>query len=262
MEARPYKLFGASEAARIEEFLSAAVETWREVWLPAGAPLRIECAPASGSAPRFPAPDSAGWLTFAAGDSRWAMADGGAVGTFAAALCAVADHRARPGYARESEIANEAARHALRALAAALLRVPPGSVTTQEQRGPAEHAWHKGSASIALWVTLGETTLRFVSGPDWALRLLRERQPGAAATRLESRRHAVAGREVALQVVAGWAELELGALRSLSPGTVIALGARLDTPLSVVRPGRSTPMFRGKLGTAQGRRAIALIGAR
>jgi len=265
MSTRPYKLFGTSERARIEDLVSAAAKAWREVWLPAGAPLRTEWAPASGAARRFPAPDSVGWLTFAAGDSHWAMAaERGVIAALAAALCGVADVKARPGYAGESGIAGEAARRALRHLAAGLLRVPPESVRAREDDGaPAAHAWEKGSASIALWLALGDTTLRFVSSPGWALQLLSERQAkSAAAARLESRRHAVTDRAVTLQVVAGWVELELGVLRGLSPGNIIALGTRIDTPLSIVGAGRSVPMFRGKLGSAQGRRAVALVGGR
>jgi Type III flagellar switch regulator (C-ring) FliN C-term len=264
MNARPYKVFGAAERAFIEEHVGAAIKTWRAAWLPAGASVRTECAPAGGAARRFPAAQ-AGWLTFAAADASWAMAaERGAIGALAGVLCGVGDGKTRPGYAGDSEIANEAARRALRELAAALLAVPLEAVAAkEEQSGPDAHAWDKGSPAIALWLTLGDTTLRFVSSPVWALRLLKARLPRpAAALRLENRRNAVAGRKVALEVVAGWVELDLRALRGLSPGNVIALTTRIDTPLNVVAAGRSVPMFRGRLGTAQGRRAIALVGAR
>ena len=269
MNARPYKLFGAAERAHIEEHVGAAVAAWREAWVPAGAAVRTECAPASGAARRFPAAKASGWLSFVAGnsasaDSHWAMpaaqAAGGALACF---LCGVGDSRARPGYSGDSAIADAAARQALRELAAALLGVPAASVAAREDEGgPDGRTWEKGSASLALWLTLGDAALTFVSSPGWALRLLKARLPRSAPARLESRRQAVAGRKVALQVVAGSVELELGELRSLSPGNVIALGTRIDTPLNVVGAGRGLPLFRGRLGTAQDRRAIALVGLR
>jgi flagellar motor switch/type III secretory pathway protein FliN len=269
MDARPYKLFGAAERAHVEEFVGGAVKAWREAWVPAGLRLRTECAPACEFARRFAEGGALEWQAFAAGEARWTMAAArGAIGGVAAALCGLADGKARPGYSGESELASEAARSALRELAAGLLGAPTATVLPQEESAPPPaHTWEKGSASIALVLALGDTTLRFVSSPGWVLRLLRERlsraSPAAApAARLESRRSAVADREVSLQVVAGWVELELGVLRGLTPGNVIALGTRIDTPLSVVGSGRSAPLFRGRLGAAQGRRAVAVTGAR
>jgi len=242
-DARPYKLFGDSERAALAGAAGAALASWREAWLPAGAQLESECAPAA----ELGAAATQGALSFSAGERGWW-------------ICGDRAALARAVYgAADSGLAGAAGLAAMRELAAALLG---GAPSLAEEGSPPAHLFGAGSAASALRLSLGEAELRMVSTPGWTLATLRERLPRPAAAPLDSRRAALAAQPVALEVVAGWVELELGALRGLAPGNVIALGTRIDAPLSVVRRGRGAALFRARLGSRDGSRAIAAVGAR
>jgi flagellar motor switch protein FliM len=60
-------------------------------------------------------------------------------------------------------------------------------------------------------------------------------------------------------VVAGWAELDVGELRALRPGDVIALERPISEPLSVVvAAGRERAVCSARLGLINGRKAACL----
>jgi flagellar motor switch/type III secretory pathway protein FliN len=258
MRARPYKLFGAHERALVRELVEQKVGRWARDWLPAQLAWRLECAPAFELAAReprwFAELGAADWQVFGgAADEWWALSGGERVlDALAAELCADADARVR-----RSELAAQSARAALQELAAALLERAPGEAPRAAPERPAA-----GSAALAASITFGEAALRLVSSAEWTLRALKERLPAPPPARLVARRQAIASRPVALRVVAGWAELELGDLRSLQAGDVIALEAPIERPMRVVVSGRDVPVCGARLGLKDGQRAATLTAAR
>jgi hypothetical protein len=263
MQPRPYKLFGARERALLKELLEQKLDDWARDWLPTRIAPRLECAPApelAGREARFFADlKPADWLVFAgAGGEWWAVAAGeGQIEALAATLCGNVDVRTRRWYAGRSGIAVAAAHSALHELAAALIQ---GDVSQTTRVVPVVS--YAGSASIAASVALGEAPLRLVSSPQWTLRVLKQSLPAPAPGRFVDRRQAIASRTVELRVVAGWAELDLGELRGLQAGDVIALDAPIERPMSVVVGARAAPVCGARLGLLEGHKAAALTASR
>jgi hypothetical protein len=239
---RPYKLFGAHERAALEKTVQTRLAAWGSAWL-AEAPA-VECAPAPELAARL-----------AAGGAEWrasVLQNGDSIALrsddkrLAAALCGQAD-------AGDSCYARHAAEEATRELAWALL----GGREAQAAKGLPEDAWLPGSACYACEISLGAARIGVVSNAGWTLHLLRSQLPRPPAARLAERRAALAGQRVELRAVAGWAELQLGALRGLDVGNVIALEARIDRPMSLATPSGAV-LCGARLGHREGRKAVSL----
>jgi len=260
MEARPYKLFGARERSLVAAALEESLAAWSAAWLPAPAAARIDCAPACEAPARRAGRGAASWSLLSAAHADWIAAAAGEddLCALAQALCGGADPRLRAPLTAASEIAAEAAARALGELCATLLSSPGGKSTRGEAAAPPADAWSAGSACYSAEVAIGAGRVTLVTSAEWTLRLLRARLgPAAAAPRPAERRAGVAGQRVALQVVAGWVEMDVRALRALAVGDVIALDARIDRPLSVAT-GSGMPVCSARLGSLGGRKAVSL----
>jgi hypothetical protein len=239
---RPYKLFGAHERAAMEKAVDARVSAWRAAWLADAA--GIECAPA---------PELAARLAGCAGEWRASVLQNGdsiALRSdetrLAGALCGRAD-------AGDSPYARHVAEEALRELAAALL----GSREAKAAKGLPEDAWLPGSACYACHIQAGAARIGVVSNAAWTLRLLRALLPRPPGARLVERRAAVADQRLEVRAVAGWADLQLGVLRGLDVGNVIALEARLDRPVNLATPSGAV-LCSARLGQREGHKAVSL----
>lgn len=265
MEALPYKLFGTHERAALAAALEGSLAAWAAAWLPTPGAIRIDCAPACETPARRAGRGPGSWIRLAGTQGgEWIAA---AVApddllVLAQALCGGADPRLLTAFAGSSEIAGEAADSALHELCASLLGSPQARSTRGDEAAPPQSAFTAGSACYGAEITLGAAKMVLVTGAEWTLRLLRGRlgAPGAAP-RLAERRSGVAGQCVALQVVAGWAEMDVAALRGLAVGDVIALDARIDRPL-VLAGAAGAPLCHARLGSRGGRRAVALSALR
>jgi flagellar motor switch/type III secretory pathway protein FliN len=250
MTLRPYKLFGAAERQRLADAFQAQLGVWGERWLPPGAQPRCACAPACEWAER---------LTAAGG--QWTAIHGPrqeAVHVDLAALDLGAFARAMLGAAEEgapSTVAEQLAREALLELGAALVG---GTQRTNDP--PPAHAWARGSACVAAALEYAGGRATFVCSPEWTARQLRElAAPRPNAVKPKDRSAAIAAQRVGLRVVAGWAELDVGELRALRPGDVIALERPISEPLSVVvAAGRERAVCSARLGFINGRKAACL----
>jgi hypothetical protein len=269
LSARPYKLFGSHERAALAAALEEAVAGWSAAWLPAPAVARVQCAPAHEARPR----SRGEWTRLAGSPHDWIAIAAGEAGyqALGRALCGGADPRLAAPFTGDSEIGAEVARAALEDLATTLLGVrepkrlygeagapPEGAFTAGSACYGAELAFSMGTASAG---TAGAASALLVSGGEWTLRLLRARLGRPAAARLAERRAALSGQRIALQVLAGTAEMDVRALRSLAAGDVIALDARIDRPLEVTA-GSGAPLCHAHLGSRAGRRAAALSSLR
>lgn len=248
--ARPFKLFGERERTLLRGVLEERCRDWAARWAPGGAGgVSVECVAGGQLAGRLPA-GIEGWRAFAAGEEWWALAERpGTMDELGKALLGapgVRDERASP-------LAAAVAGDALHELFRALLGRDPGP------RFAVQPAWDgAGSASCAAAVTVGGACLHLVSSASWTLRALKQRASPPPAVAGVDGLGAVGGQAIDIEVLAGSAEVALGELLRLRPGSVIALDTRVDRPVAVLAGPRKAPWCSAHLGARGAYRAVAL----
>lgn len=252
MQARTFRLLGATALETVRAKAGAALAAWAAQWGvdPAAPALSCEAAcPALagvawdqcwGAAPRQL------WLAFPDG-----MHDVVQQALFGAETSHVGRSPVAP------QLAPQAAAEALEALqgalAAALLGDPGAVRAPAAQPGMAQLA--RGAGCVLVQWRIGAVACRCLLDSA-AVALL---APGAAPARATlvpvNYLKALHGTVVSLPVRLGQAELGLGALMSVAVGDVIRLDCPVDAPVDVLGPAGGA-LFRAYLGQSQGAVAV------
>jgi len=255
LEARPFRLLGATACAALAARAARATTAWQTAWLgSSSADAAVEAGPQCEPLAAIPRRASSDDVVFDTARGRLALVQ---VPSLRASLVGMLSGGRNDRMPADGTAAAGVVDDAIDALAGALA----GDAVTRVPSFLSDEAWRKGSGAVAIECRLGAATLGVLAdGPlvrawlgELGIGLHRPRNPQPLAAPQSG-----LGREpVEIRVWLGEASLELGALRSLAVGDVILLDSRIDQPLDVTVGGRAVAP-RAYLGTSGGARAVRL----
>lgn len=254
MDVRAFKLLNESERGWIARPVRTALAEWLAAWLPAVTAGAVRCIDSTQRAASRLAAEPSHWLTFAHRDAALSIALDDEVERWLA--------EALLGAERRSALVDGVTSAALSDLAGRVLHAGPAGaavVPVAADQPPAQGCWQRGSGAAIVEADLGARTLALVASPSWVMQQLaaRPRTRAPARAELADPRQCVGRSRLSLQAWAGNASVEIGELRTLAPGDVIRLDARIDQPLAVTVQGRDSG-GRAWLGRVESRRALQL----
>jgi Type III flagellar switch regulator (C-ring) FliN C-term len=262
MDWRPFKLLNESERGWLARQVRTTLGDWCTAWLPAVPAGAVRCTDPAQRAATLLAAEPSHWLSFTHRDAALS------IGHREVALSIALDDDlerwladALLGAERRSALVDGVTSAALFDLAGRLLQgVQAGAaVPAAAEQAPAQRCWQRGSGAVIVEAELGAHTLALVASPAWVTHRLASRPRSHALPRAElaDPRQCVGRARLSLQAWAGSAPVEIGELRTLAPGDVIRLDARIDQPLAVTVQGRDSG-GRAWLGRVESRRALQL----